>query len=58
MEFALAARPLRYYIPKSSCQKKLWVLVTSRPFEYAIIVLILLNTVTLAMKVRPLFNHL
>jgi len=52
IEFALTARPVRYYIPKSPVQKKVWLIVTSHPFEYGILGLILLNTLTLAMTVR------
>ena len=33
-------------------QYKVWWFVTSRPFEYAIFALIMVNTVTLAMKVK------
>jgi len=51
IEFALKARPLRRYIPKSPTQKKVWLIVTSQAFEYIIFSLILLNTLTLAMKV-------
>jgi hypothetical protein len=32
-------------------QHRIWVLVTSQSFEYGIFVLIMVNTVTLAMKV-------
>lgn len=38
------------YIPKHRIQYKVWWLVTSQPFEYAIFVLIMINTITLAMK--------
>ena len=51
VEFALNARPLRRYIPKALNQKKVWLIVTSQPFECCIFILILLNTLTLAMKV-------
>lgn len=50
IEFALKAKPVRRYIPKHRIQYKLWWFVTSEPFEYAIFVLIIINTVTLAMK--------
>ncbi|XP_030756415.1 muscle calcium channel subunit alpha-1 isoform X1 [Sitophilus oryzae] len=50
MEFALKAKPVRRYIPKHRIQYKVWWFVTSKPFEYAIFTLIIINTVTLAMK--------
>ncbi|CAD5115428.1 DgyrCDS4403 [Dimorphilus gyrociliatus] len=50
IEFALKAKPQRRYIPKAKLQYKIWWFVTSRPFEYGIFALIMLNTVTLAMK--------
>ncbi|KAJ2939410.1 hypothetical protein O0L34_g10841 [Tuta absoluta] len=50
IEFALKAKPIRRYIPKHRIQYKVWWLVTSQPFEYAIFVLIMINTITLAMK--------
>lgn len=43
---------MRRYIPKNRFQYKIWWFVTSQPFEYAIFVLIMLNTVSLAMKFR------
>lgn len=52
IEFALKAKPVRRYIPKNKFQYKIWWFVTSQPFEYAIFVLIMLNTVSLAMKFR------
>lgn len=50
IEFALKAKPVRRYIPKHRIQYKLWWFVTSEPFEYTIFILIIINTVTLAMK--------
>lgn len=50
VEFALKAKPVRRYIPKHKFQYKIWWFVTSQPFEYTIFVLIILNTITLAMK--------
>ena len=50
IEFALKAKPFRRYIPKQRFQYKIWWLVTSQPFEYAIFTLILINTITLGMK--------
>ncbi|XP_063603706.1 muscle calcium channel subunit alpha-1-like isoform X4 [Penaeus indicus] len=52
IEFALKAKPVRRYIPKNRFQYKIWWFVTSQPFEYAIFTLIMLNTVSLAMKFR------
>ncbi|XP_044763152.1 muscle calcium channel subunit alpha-1 isoform X2 [Coccinella septempunctata] len=59
IEFALKAKPVRRYIPKERIQYKVWWFVTSKPFEYAIFVLILINTITLAMKIpnpSPLYT--
>lgn len=50
IEFALKARPIRRYIPHQKFQYKVWSFVTSQFFEYFIFVLILVNTITLAMK--------
>ncbi|XP_068971678.1 muscle calcium channel subunit alpha-1 isoform X6 [Bombus flavifrons] len=50
IEFALKAKPVRRYIPKHRIQYKVWWFVTSQPFEYTIFTLIMINTVTLAMK--------
>ncbi|XP_072181814.1 voltage-dependent L-type calcium channel subunit alpha-1D-like [Diadema setosum] len=52
LEFALKAKPQRKYIPKNSKQHLVWKLVTSRGFEYFIFVLIMVNTIILAMKYR------
>ncbi|XP_004631743.1 voltage-dependent L-type calcium channel subunit alpha-1D [Octodon degus] len=50
VEYALKARPLRRYIPKSPYQYKFWYVVNSSPFEYMMFVLIMLNTLCLAMQ--------
>ncbi|XP_071083520.1 muscle calcium channel subunit alpha-1-like isoform X5 [Haliotis cracherodii] len=50
IEFALKAKPMRRYIPKARWQYKIWWFVTSKAFEYGIFALIMINTVTLAMK--------
>ncbi|KAL3189821.1 hypothetical protein MRX96_020846 [Rhipicephalus microplus] len=50
IEFALKAKPVRRYIPKARFQYKMWWFVTSQYFEYALFVLIMTNTLTLAMK--------
>ena len=52
IEYALKARPMRRYIPKNKLQYKIWWMVTSREFEYVIFVLIMINTLMLAMKVK------
>lgn len=51
MEYALKARPLRRYIPKNPYQYKFWYVVNSTGFEYIMFVLIMLNTLCLAMQV-------
>uniref|UniRef100_G1L6I6 Voltage-dependent L-type calcium channel subunit alpha n=1 Tax=Ailuropoda melanoleuca TaxID=9646 RepID=G1L6I6_AILME len=50
VEYALKARPLRRYIPKNPYQYKFWYVVNSSPFEYVMFVLIMLNTLCLAMQ--------
>ncbi|XP_055922391.1 voltage-dependent calcium channel type D subunit alpha-1 isoform X4 [Eupeodes corollae] len=50
IEFALKAKPVRRYIPKHGIQYKVWWFVTSASFEYTIFILIMINTITLAMK--------
>nr|XP_035114258.2 voltage-dependent L-type calcium channel subunit alpha-1C isoform X38 [Callithrix jacchus] len=50
VEYALKARPLRRYIPKNQHQYKVWYVVNSTYFEYLMFVLILLNTICLAMQ--------
>ncbi|GFY44623.1 muscle calcium channel subunit alpha-1, partial [Trichonephila inaurata madagascariensis] len=50
IEFALKAKPVRRYIPKAKIQYKIWWFVTSQYFEYTIFMLIMVNTLTLAMK--------
>jgi len=51
VEYALKARPLRRYIPKNPYQYKFWYVVNSTGFEYIMFVLILLNTICLAVQV-------
>lgn len=46
----MTAKPVRRYIPKNRLQYQVWWLVTSQAFEYVIFILILINTITLAMK--------
>ncbi|XP_069501369.1 voltage-dependent L-type calcium channel subunit alpha-1F isoform X2 [Ambystoma mexicanum] len=50
VEYALKAQPLRRYIPKNQYQYKVWYMVNSTGFEYIMFVLILLNTIALAMQ--------
>nr|XP_046200729.1 calcium channel, voltage-dependent, L type, alpha 1F subunit isoform X1 [Oncorhynchus gorbuscha] len=50
VEFALKAQPLKLYIPKNPVQYKFWSFIQSTAFEYVMFVLILLNTVTLAVQ--------
>lgn len=54
VEYALKAQPLKLYIPKNPVQYKFWYIVNSTGFEYVMFVLILLNTVTLAVQVGNL----
>jgi len=51
IEYALISKPKRRYIPKAHWQYKIWWFVTSQAFEYGIFVLIIFNTLALAMKV-------
>nr|XP_014342129.1 PREDICTED: voltage-dependent L-type calcium channel subunit alpha-1D [Latimeria chalumnae] len=60
VEYALKARPLRRYIPKNPYQYKFWYVVNSTGFEYIMFVLIMLNTLCLAMQhygQSDLFNY-
>ncbi|XP_035244320.1 voltage-dependent L-type calcium channel subunit alpha-1D-like isoform X4 [Anguilla anguilla] len=60
VEYALKARPQRRYIPKNPYQYKFWYVVNSTGFEYIMFVLIMLNTVCLAVQhygQSPLFNY-
>ena len=54
IDFSIQARPLERYMPKErdSFKYKLWRVVVSRPFEYFIMLLIVLNTLLLMMKVE------
>lgn len=52
VEYALKAQPLKLYIPKNPVQYKFWSMINSTGFEYIMFVLILLNTVTLAVQVN------
>ncbi|XP_059505862.1 voltage-dependent L-type calcium channel subunit alpha-1D-like isoform X3 [Stegostoma tigrinum] len=60
VEYALKARPLRRYIPKNPYQYKFWYVVNSTGFEYIMFVLIMLNTLCLAVQhyeQSPFFNY-
>uniref|UniRef100_A0A8C1P2Y5 Voltage-dependent L-type calcium channel subunit alpha n=1 Tax=Cyprinus carpio TaxID=7962 RepID=A0A8C1P2Y5_CYPCA len=50
VEYALKAQPLKLYIPKNPVQYKFWSIINSTGFEYIMFVLILLNTITLAVQ--------
>ncbi|XP_072765467.1 voltage-dependent calcium channel type A subunit alpha-1 isoform X6 [Anoplolepis gracilipes] len=52
IDFTIQARPLERYMPKerNSVKYKIWRIVVSTPFEYFIMILIVLNTVLLMMK--------
>uniref|UniRef100_A0A3P8WR46 Calcium channel, voltage-dependent, L type, alpha 1F subunit n=1 Tax=Cynoglossus semilaevis TaxID=244447 RepID=A0A3P8WR46_CYNSE len=56
VEYALKAQPLKLYIPKNPVQYKFWSIINSTGFEYVMFVLILLNTVTLAVQVSPAYT--
>lgn len=49
--YALKAQPIKIYIPKNPSQLKFWKIINSSQFEYIMFVLILLNTLTLAVQV-------
>ena len=53
IDFAISARPLERYMPQEmdSFKYKIWRVVVSTPFEYFIMILIVLNTILLMMKV-------
>ena len=56
IDFSIQAKPLERYMPKDrdSFKYKLWRVVVSSPFEYFIMLLIVLNTILLMMKVQNL----
>lgn len=55
--YALKAQPIKIYIPKNPSQLKFWKIINSSQFEYVMFVLILGNTLTLAVQV-PLPTNL
>lgn len=54
IDFAINAKPVETYIPPKRKERKykVWKMVVSTPFDYFIMVLIVLNTLQLMMKVR------
>ncbi|KAG5282274.1 hypothetical protein AALO_G00054190 [Alosa alosa] len=48
--YALKAQPIKIYIPKNPSQLKFWKIINSSQFEYIMFVLIMLNTLTLAVQ--------
>lgn len=52
--YALKAQPIKIYIPKNPSQLKFWRIINSSQFEYIMFVLILGNTLTLAVQVSVL----
>ncbi|RVE70824.1 hypothetical protein OJAV_G00068930 [Oryzias javanicus] len=48
--YALKAQPIKIYIPKNPSQLKFWKIINSSQFEYVMFVLILGNTLTLAVQ--------
>uniref|UniRef100_A0A8C7ZBU1 Voltage-dependent L-type calcium channel subunit alpha n=1 Tax=Oryzias sinensis TaxID=183150 RepID=A0A8C7ZBU1_9TELE len=48
--YALKAQPIKIYIPKNPSQLKFWRIINSSQFEYVMFVLILGNTLTLAIQ--------
>ncbi|KAK0089005.1 hypothetical protein PV325_009756 [Microctonus aethiopoides] len=56
IDFTIGARPLERYMPnkRNSVKYKIWKMVVSTPFEYFIMILIVLNTLLLMMKIFPI----
>ncbi|XP_062398037.1 voltage-dependent L-type calcium channel subunit alpha-1D [Sardina pilchardus] len=48
--YALKAQPIKIYIPKNPSQLKFWKIINSSQFEYIMFLLIMLNTLTLAVQ--------
>ena len=60
IDFSIHATPLERYMPeeRAGFKYQLWRIVESTAFEYFIMTLIVLNTILLMMKVRPISpNH-
>jgi len=53
IDFSINAKPISRYMPsnKDSLKYRVWRLVVSTVFDYFIMVMIALNTITLMMKV-------
>ena len=53
IDFAINAKPIETYIPpkRKEHKYKVWKMVVSTPFDYFIMLLIVLNTLLLMMKV-------
>ena len=53
IDYAINAKPISRYMPrnKNSFKYRMWRLVTSPPFEYFVMIMIALNSITLTMKV-------
>ncbi|MPC12462.1 Voltage-dependent calcium channel type A subunit alpha-1 [Portunus trituberculatus] len=60
IDFAIQAKPLERYMPKDrvSFKYKIWRMVVSTPFEYFIMLLIVLNTLLLMMKSAQNFKEI
>lgn len=58
IDFTIQARPLQRYMPKNrtSFKYKIWKVVVSSPFDYFIMMLIVLNTLLQMMKVRKIIT--
>lgn len=54
IDFAIHAKPTETYIPskRKEYKYKIWKFVVSTPFDYFIMLLIVLNTLLLMMKVK------
>lgn len=59
IEFALNAKPIHRHMPKDrkSYAYKVWRIVTSTPFEFIIMVLIIVNTIVLMMEASLSFIY-
>merc|ERR1719431_1780366 len=51
IEFSLNAKPMKLYIPKNPIQYKLWAFATRTVSDHTVFLAIILNTISLAMKV-------
>ncbi|XP_076859258.1 calcium channel, voltage-dependent, L type, alpha 1D subunit, a isoform X2 [Brachyhypopomus gauderio] len=50
VEYTLKAQPIKNFIPTDPYQYKFWAVVNSTPFEYIMLVLIIVNTLCLAVQ--------